>query len=64
MNSFKDCPQNECRETGQNKVIEENAASVPAESLAYGIHYAFIVVLIVSILRLIGSFFIKNSQQQ
>ena len=48
---------------GQNKYIEENGASLPADFLAYGVHYAFIVVLIVSILSLIGSFFIKNIRQ-
>lgn len=48
---------------GQNKYIEENGASIPADFLAYGVHYAFIVVLIISILCLIGSFFIKNSRQ-
>jgi len=49
---------------GQNKYIEENGANVPVDFLAYGVHYAFIVVLIVSILSLIGSFFIKNSRHQ
>ena len=49
---------------GQNKYIEENGPSVPADFLAYGVHYAFIVVLVVSILGLIGSFFIKNSRHQ
>lgn len=49
---------------GQNKYIEENGANVPVDFLAYGVHYAFIVVLIVSILSLLGSFFIKNSHHQ
>lgn len=48
---------------GQNIYIEDNGAVVPADALAYGVHYAFIVVLIISILSLIGSFFIKNSRQ-
>ena len=47
---------------GQNKYIEENGPSVPADFLAYGVHYAFIVVLVVSVLSLIGSFFVKNSR--
>ncbi|CAG9609391.1 DHA2 family efflux MFS transporter permease subunit [Pseudoneobacillus rhizosphaerae] len=49
---------------GQNKYIEEHAESVPLDFLAYGVHYAFIVVLIIAILSLIGSFFIKNSRQE
>lgn len=49
---------------GQNKYIEENGATVPVDFLAYGVHYAFIMVLIISILSLIGSFFIKNSRHQ
>jgi MFS transporter, DHA2 family, lincomycin resistance protein len=49
---------------GQNKYIEEHVESVPIDFLAYGVHYAFIVVLIIAILSLIGSFFIKNSRQE
>jgi MFS transporter, DHA2 family, lincomycin resistance protein len=49
---------------GQNKYIEEHSESVPIDFLAYGVHYAFIVVLIIAILSLIGSFFIKNSRQE
>lgn len=48
---------------GQNKYREENEVAVPTDFLAYGVHYAFIVVLIVSILSLIGSLFIKTSRQ-
>lgn len=47
---------------GQNKYMEENEAALPTDFLAYGVHYAFIVVLIVSILSLIGSLFIKTSR--
>ncbi len=46
---------------GKTKYIEENGANVPVDFLAYGIHYAFIVVLVVAVISLIGSFFIKNS---
>jgi MFS transporter, DHA2 family, lincomycin resistance protein len=49
---------------GQNKYIEEHSESVPIDFLAYGVHYAFIVVLIIAILSLIGSLFIKNSRQE
>jgi MFS transporter, DHA2 family, lincomycin resistance protein len=49
---------------GQNKYIVEHAESIPVDFLAYGVHYAFIVVLIISILSLIGSFFIKNSRHK
>ncbi|HWL25200.1 MAG TPA: DHA2 family efflux MFS transporter permease subunit [Ureibacillus sp.] len=48
---------------GQNRYIEINGENAPLDTLAYGVHYAFIVVLIISILSLIGSFFIKNSRQ-
>ena len=47
---------------GQNNYIKEFGASVPAEFLAHGVHTAFIVVLIVSVLGLVGSFFVKNSK--
>lgn len=47
---------------GKTKYIEENGANVPVDFLAYGIHYAFIVVLVVAVISLIGSFFIKNSR--
>ena len=47
---------------GQNNYIKEFGATVPAEFLAHGIHTAFIVVSVVSVLGLIGSFFVKNSK--
>ena len=47
---------------GQTKYIEKNGAEAPLDFLAYGIHYAFIIVLIIAVLGLIGSFFIKNSR--
>ena len=49
---------------GQNKYIEEFGATNPAEFLAHGIHYAFMLVIVVSILGLVGSFFVKNSRPQ
>ena len=48
---------------GQTKYIEKNGAEAPLDFLAYGVHYAFIIVLIIAVLGLIGSFFIKNSRQ-
>lgn len=47
---------------GQTKYIEKNGAEAPLDFLAYGVHYAFIIVLIIAVLGLIGSFFIKNSR--
>jgi MFS transporter, DHA2 family, lincomycin resistance protein len=47
---------------GQNNYIKEFGASVPAEFLAHGIHYAFILVTVISVLGLVGSFFVKNSK--
>ena len=47
---------------GQTKYIEKNGAEAPLDFLAYGVHYAFIIVLIIAVLGLICSFFIKNSR--
>ena len=47
---------------GQNNYVAEHGPGQPLEMLAHGVQYAFIVVLIVAIIGLIGSFFIKNSR--
>ncbi|OCS84691.1 DHA2 family efflux MFS transporter permease subunit [Caryophanon tenue] len=47
---------------GQQNYIEKFADALPAEFLAHGIHTAFIVVAVISVLGLIGSFFVKNVQ--
>lgn len=47
---------------GQNKFIAEFGQANPAEFLAHGVHYAFIVVTVISVLGLVGSLFIKNSR--
>lgn len=45
---------------GQENYIAKFGATVPAEFLAHGVHTAFIVVSVVSVLGLVGSFFVKN----
>ncbi|MER2155773.1 MAG: DHA2 family efflux MFS transporter permease subunit [Solibacillus sp.] len=47
---------------GQQNYIEKFSNALPAEFLAYGVHSAFIVVTVVSVLGLVGSFFVKNSK--
>ena len=47
---------------GTDNYFAEHAQAVPVEALASGIQTAFIVVLAVSVITLIGSFFIKNSR--
>ncbi|MER1999389.1 MAG: MFS transporter [Lysinibacillus sp.] len=47
---------------GQNNYIKEFGASVPADVLAHGVHTAFVVVSVISVLGLVGSFFVKNSK--
>jgi MFS transporter, DHA2 family, lincomycin resistance protein len=48
--------------SGQKSYIAEFGASNPAEFLAHGVHTAFITVLVIGVLGLIGSLFIKNSR--
>lgn len=45
---------------GQQNYLEKFTNAVPAEFLAHGIHTAFIVVAVISVLGLIGSLFVKN----
>ncbi|MER2114109.1 MAG: MFS transporter, partial [Solibacillus isronensis] len=47
---------------GQQNYIEKFSNALPAEFLAHGVHSAFIVVTVVSVLGLVGSFFVKNSK--
>jgi MFS transporter, DHA2 family, lincomycin resistance protein len=47
---------------GQEIYTAEHGAGQPLDMLAYGIQHAFIVVLVVAIIGLIGSIFIKNSR--
>ena len=47
---------------GQNNYVAEHGPGQPLDMLAHGVQHAFIVVLIVAIIGLIGSFFIKNSR--
>jgi len=47
---------------GQNKYIAEHGANEPLEFLAYGINHGMIPVLIVAVIGLITSLFIKNSR--
>ncbi len=47
---------------GQDSYAAEHGAGQPLDMLAYGIQHAFIVVLVVAIIGLIGSIFIKNSR--
>lgn len=49
---------------GQQDYIQVHGAQVPADFLAYGIHHAFLTVVIISIICLIGSLFIKTSRAQ
>ncbi|AMO86791.1 High-copy suppressor of rspA [Solibacillus isronensis B3W22] len=48
---------------GQQNYIEKFNNALPAEFLAHGVHSAFIVVTVVAVLGLVGSFFVKNSKQ-
>ena len=47
---------------GQNSYVEKHGAGQPLDMLAYGVQHAFIVVLILAVIGLIGSFFVKNSR--
>ena len=47
---------------GQQNYIEKFSNALPAEFLAHGVHTAFIVATVVSVIGLIGSFFVKNSK--
>lgn len=47
---------------GQQNYIEKFSNALPAEFLAHGVHSAFIVVTVVAVLGLVGSFFVKNSK--
>ncbi|MER2107311.1 MAG: DHA2 family efflux MFS transporter permease subunit [Solibacillus sp.] len=47
---------------GQQNYIEKFNNALPTEFLAHGVHTAFIVVTVVSVLGLVGSFFVKNSK--
>ncbi len=47
---------------GQNSYVEKHGADQPLDMLAYGVQHAFIVVLILAVIGLIGSFFVKNSR--
>ena len=47
---------------GQQNYIEKFSNALPAEFLAHGVHTAFIVVTVISVIGLIGSFFVKNSK--
>lgn len=47
---------------GQGNYIKIFGDAVPSEFLAHGVHTAFIVVTVVSVLGLVGSFFVKNSK--
>ena len=49
---------------GQNKYIAEHGANEPLEFLAHGVNYAFIPVLVVAIIGLICSIFVKNSRSE
>ena len=48
--------------SAQNKYIAEHGAEQPLEFLAYGINSAFIPVLVIAIIGLVCSLFIKNSR--
>lgn len=48
--------------SGQNKYIAEHGANEPLEFLAYGVNHAYISVLIIAVVGLICSIFIKNSR--
>lgn len=48
--------------SGQNKYIVEHGANEPLEFLAYGVNHAYITVLIIAVIGLICSIFIKNSR--
>lgn len=48
---------------GQQKYKAANVDALTADMLAYGIHYAYIVVLVVAVVGFIGALFIKNSRQ-
>ena len=47
---------------GKNSYIEKHGAANPAEFLANGVHTAFILLVVLSVLALIASLFIKNSR--
>ena len=47
---------------GQKSYIAEHGPQNPADFLAYGVSHAFVGVLVVGIIGLIGSLFIKNSR--
>ncbi|MER1987558.1 MAG: DHA2 family efflux MFS transporter permease subunit [Solibacillus sp.] len=47
---------------GQQSYIEKFNNALPAEFLAHGVHTAFIVVTVISVLGLVGSFFVKNAK--
>lgn len=47
---------------GQKQYFATNGAEQPLEALAYGVNHAFIPVLIVAIVGLVTSLFIKNSR--
>ena len=48
--------------SGQKSYIAEHGANEPLEFLAYGVNHAFIPVVIVAVIGLIASLFIKNSR--
>ncbi|MGN7477499.1 DHA2 family efflux MFS transporter permease subunit [Solibacillus silvestris] len=48
--------------SGQKNYIAEHGAASPADFLAYGVSHAFIAVLAVGVIGVIGSLFIKNSR--
>lgn len=47
---------------GQGSYIEKFGDAVPAAFLAHGVHTAFIVVTVISVIGLVGSFFVKNAK--
>ncbi|WP_341321303.1 DHA2 family efflux MFS transporter permease subunit [Solibacillus sp. FSL H8-0523] len=47
---------------GQQNYIEKFNNALPAEFLAHGVHTAFIVVTVIAVIGLVGSFFVKNSK--
>lgn len=47
---------------GQTNYIEKFTNAAPAEFLAHGVHTAFIVVAVISVLGLVGSLFVKNAK--
>ncbi|WP_336045728.1 DHA2 family efflux MFS transporter permease subunit [Solibacillus ferritrahens] len=47
---------------GQENYAEKFSNALPGEMLAHGVHTAFVVVSVVSVIGLVGSFFVKNSK--